>query len=408
MKTVILFLLLLTTAFGAHVESFKWANGESYLAFLKRNNLPFKELYANLDDEDKKSVEDIRSRVNYQILFNDTDHSIEQILIPLNDELQIHIYKKDGKWQFEAIPIISITKTQGVALAINFSPYYDLIKKTGSIKLATIFMQGYKNTLDFKSSIRKGDRLAMIYDQKYRLGHPFSMPTLKASVVELHKRKHYIYLNSDDRYYNEKAKQVEGFLFGMPLEHVRITSRFTLKRWHPVLHKYRAHLGVDMGARRGTPIHAAGKGRVIYAGWMRGYGNVIKIRHEDGYVTLYAHQKRFRSGIRRGRRVAKGEIIGYVGNTGISTGPHLHFGLYHNGRPINPLKVVQITKKELRGKKLKAFYALKKKYDKELEDLLEAVDQVKKQRKFFRLCYCNNPLVQPAMKKEQKDAENRD
>jgi len=373
------------------VENHKWQNGETYLMFLKRLHLPQSKLYYNLDKEDQKLTEEIRSNVNYQILRNDQDKSVEQILIPLNDELQVHIYKKKKSYVFETIPIISKTKTKAFTLTIDYSPYYDIIKKTGSKKIATIFMQGYKNSLNFKNDIRKGDRLAMIYEQKYRLMQPFSMPLLKASVIELSGKKHFIYLNDDERYYDERGKQVEGFLLAKPVRGARITSRFTRKRWHPILHKYRAHLGVDYGARRGTPIRAAGSGRIIYAGYSRGYGKMIKIRHTDGYVTLYAHQKKFRRGIRRGKYVKKGQVIGYVGSTGLSTGPHLHFGLYKNGRAINPLRVVQVTVKQLRGKQLRAFKKLKQNYDQSLNLHLKNETKFQKAPHFERKCYCYNP-----------------
>jgi murein DD-endopeptidase MepM/ murein hydrolase activator NlpD len=265
-------------------------------------------------------------------------------------------------------------------------------------------MQGYKNSLNFKNDIRKGDKLAMIYEQKYRLSQPFSMPILKASVIEMHKKKHFIYLNDDDRYYDEKGKQVEGFLLAKPVRNARITSRFTRRRWHPILHKYRAHLGVDYGARRGTPIYAAGSGRVVFAGYTRGYGKVIKIRHSDGYMTLYAHQKKFKRGIRRGKYVKRGQVIGYVGSTGLSTGPHLHFGLYKNGRAINPLRVVQVTVRQLKGKKLKAFKKLKANYDESLELHLKNNTPFEKDNKFSRVCYVYNP--HPYITKES-DEQNK-
>jgi murein DD-endopeptidase MepM/ murein hydrolase activator NlpD len=127
--------------------------------------------------------------------------------------------------------------------------------------------------------------------------------------------------------------------FRMPLDRIRITSRFTHRRWHPILHKYRPHHGVDFGAKRGTPIRAIASGRVIYAGWMRGYGKTIKIDHGHGFVSLYGHQSALK--VKRGQRVRRGQIIGRVGNTGRSTGPHLHLGLYRRGKPVDPLKYIR-------------------------------------------------------------------
>ncbi len=383
---LILFLIFFISLQASYVENFRYKNGETYLMFLKRLGLPQKELYYNLDKDDQRLTEDIRSGVNYQILFG-KDKSIQQILIPVTDELQIHIYKKNGRYGFETIPVIYSKKTKAFVLSLNNSPYYDIIKTTNSKKIATIFVQAYKNSLNFKTDLRKGDKLAMIYEQKYRLSKPFSMPELKASVIELGRKKHFVYLNDDGRYYNEQAKQVEGFLLSRPIPNARITSRFTLRRWHPILHKYRAHLGVDFGARRGTPIRAAGSGRVIYAAYSRGYGNVVKIRHTDGYVTLYAHMKKFKRGIRRGKHVKKGQVIGYVGSTGLSTGPHLHFGLYKNGRAINPLRVVQVATIKLKGRAKKAFLKLKKNYDESLMLHLKNNTEFKKDFTYDRTCY---------------------
>jgi murein DD-endopeptidase MepM/ murein hydrolase activator NlpD len=377
--------LLATAVFGSVVDRYRWENGQTYLIFLEEHNLPGKELYYNLDKDDQRLTEEMRSGIHYQIL-RDNNNSIEQILLPLNDELQIHIYKDKEKYKFEAIPIISTTRTEAFHTTVTSSPMYNILKETGSKKLAQIFISGFKHSLNFKNDIRKGDELVMLYDQKYRLEQPFSMPVLKAAMIEMRHKKHFIYLNDDGRYYDEKGHQVEGFLLARPVN-ARISSRFTKRRWHPILHKWKAHLGVDYAARRGTPVHAAGSGTVIWAARMGTYGNLIKIRHLDGYETRYAHLKSFRRGIHRGKRVKKGQTIGYVGTTGRSTGPHLHFELRKRGRAINPLRVVQVTTKKLKGKAKKAFIKLKKNYDESLELHLNNKTAFKKLPPFENMSY---------------------
>ena len=355
-------LLFVTSLFSAQVENLRWSNGETYLVFLERVNLPVKKLYYDLDKDDQRLTEEMRAGVNYQIL-KDNNSTIEQVLLPLNDELQIHLYRDKNEYHFEAIPIISSTKTEAFALEITRSPNYDILKQTDSQKIAQIFTANFRNSLNFKRDLRVGDPLVMIYEQKYRLGLPFSMPTLKVAMIEMRGKQHFIYLNDDGRYYDEKAHEVEGFLLARPVKGARISSYFTKRRFHPILKKWKAHLGVDYAARRGTPVVAAGSGRVIKAGRAGSYGNLIKIRHADGYETRYAHLKSLRRGIRRGKYVKKGQTIGYVGTTGRSTGPHLHFELRKRGRAINPLRVVQVTTKKLKGKEKKAFLKLKKNYD---------------------------------------------
>ena len=381
--------LLITSAFGAKVENFRWLNGETYLVFLEKHNLPVKPLYYDLDKDDQTLTEEMRAGINCQIL-RDDKNKIDQILLPLNDELQIHIYKKNSEYNFEAIPIISTTKAEAFTLKINHSPYYDIIKATGSKKLAEIFVSSFKYSLNFKNDLRKGDTLIMIYDQKYRLGKPFSMPTLKVAMIELKKKQHYIYLNDDGRYYDENGHEVEGFLLARPVRGARISSRFTKRRFHPVLKKWKAHLGVDYAARRGTPIVAAGSGTVVYAGRLGSYGKLVKIRHADGYETRYAHMKSFRRGIKRGKRVKKGQTIGYVGSTGRSTGPHLHFELRKRGRAVNPMNVVQVTTKKLKGKEKKAFLTLKNNYDESLKLHFKNETKFMKRPKLQKTCYVYN------------------
>lgn len=388
MRTFLLLFLFVTSLFSSHIEAFRWPSGTSFLMFLEKHALPIDSLYYDLDRDDQQLTEEIRSGVHCQILKTDAGE-VTQLLIPMNDELQIHVYKNNGKYFFEAIPIISEMRREAFTLKIKHSPYLDIINQTGSKKLAQIFVANFRHSLDFKRDLRPGDTLVMMYDQKYRLGEPFSMPILRAAMIELNGRKNYIYLNKDDRYYNAKGNEVEGFLLAKPVRGARISSRFTKRRFHPVLKKYRAHLGVDYAARRGTPVLAAGGGKVIYVGKTRGYGNLIKIRHIDGYVSLYAHLKSFRRGMKKGKYVKKGHTIAYVGNTGLSTGPHLHFGLYKHGRAINPLRVVQVTTKKLKGKEYKKFVQLKNNYDESLNLHIANATPFIKEPKPDSVCYFN-------------------
>ncbi|MCK9491294.1 MAG: peptidoglycan DD-metalloendopeptidase family protein [Sulfurimonas sp.] len=384
-----LLLILTTTLFSAQVERFRWIKDETYLIFLEKHNLPTFRLYYGLDKDDQELTEEMRAGVNCQIL-RDDEGAIQQALLPLNDELQVHIYKHNDEYNFEAIPIISETKTESFTLTINNSPYYDIIKETGSKKLAQIFVSNFKNSLNFKRDLRKGDTLVMIYDQKYRLGRPFSMPTLKAAMIEMRKKKNFIYLNDDERYYDAKGHEVEGFLLARPVQATRISSYFTKRRYHPILKKWKAHLGIDYAARPGTPIIAAGSGTIAHAARLGSYGNLIKIRHADGYETRYAHLKSFRRGIHRGKYVKKGHTIGYVGSTGRSTGPHLHFELRKHGVAINPLNVVQVTTKKLKGKGYDAFVKLKENFDQSIELHLSNQTKYTKPPKKESVCYFKN------------------
>ncbi|BDY12660.1 peptidoglycan DD-metalloendopeptidase family protein [Hydrogenimonas cancrithermarum] len=349
-----LFLIFFLASFlqASIVQKAPWPQGESFLHFLEHHGMP-QSIYWNLDKEDKELCEEIRAGVTYYTMTDDNGSTIEQVLIPINEELQIHLVRDGDGYRFEMIPVAYEEITDIFALPIERSPYQDIIKATNNRLLAYAFVDAFKNSFDF-TRLRKGDMVAVVYKEKLRLGHPYGLPTIEAAMIEKRKKPTYLF-RFKERYYDEKGREVEGFLFRKPVNHVRITSRFTLRRWHPVLHRYRAHLGVDFGGRTGTPIYAAADGRIIFAGRLGGYGNVIKIRHRDGFMTLYAHMHKFRRGMRRGKYVKKGQVIGYIGSTGMSTGPHLHFGLYKNGRPINPLGVIKVTKKTIYGKTRKEF-----------------------------------------------------
>jgi murein DD-endopeptidase MepM/ murein hydrolase activator NlpD len=389
LRFLILFVLFWTSLFSSEIERYRWINGETYLVFLEKNNLPTKELYYNLDTEDQRLTEELLSGVHYQVA-KDSKGQIEQILLPLNDELQIHIYKQNNEYKFEAIPIITTTQTETFSVVITSSPLYNILKETGSKKLAQIFAASFKNSLNFKTGIKPGDTLVMIYEQKYRMGKVFSMPTLKAAMVELSGKKNYIYLNDDEKYYDEKGAQAEEFLLARPVSGARISSTFTKSRFHPVLKKWKAHLGVDYAARPGTPVMAAGDGYVNYAANAGSYGNLIRISHADGFETRYAHLKSFKSDIKKGRNVKKGQVIAYVGNTGRSTGPHLHFELRKKSVAINPLSVVQVATVSLSGKEKAAFEALKKKYNSSIESHLNNKPEYIKARKTRAKCYFFN------------------
>jgi murein DD-endopeptidase MepM/ murein hydrolase activator NlpD len=389
MKLLLTFFLFAFTLFASQVETFRWSEGETYLSYLERNKLPLKPLYYNLDEDEQQLTEEIISGVNCH-MSKGNNGELLQVFIPLNDELQIHIYKHDKDYFFETIPIISETKTEAFTLKIENSPYLDIIKETGSVKLASIFIASFKNSLNFKRDLKKGDALAMIYEQKYRLGRPFSMPTLKVAMIEMNGKKNFIYLNEDEKYYNENGDKQEEFLLSIPIRNARISSYFTKKRFHPVLKKYRAHLGVDYAASRGTPVLAAGDGRVVFVGESRGYGKTVKIQHGNDFLSLYAHLNSFKSGIRNGSSVKQGDIIAYVGNTGLSTGPHLHFGLYQDNTAVDPLKSLKIAAKKLEGKERSAFLKLASNYKQSIELHLKNETKFERISSDENLCYFNN------------------
>lgn len=365
-RVLLLLLILSTITFAAKVKRSAWVKGMSFETYLQKHNVP-KTILDKLDEDDSILVSDVGNSRSYYELIASTG-IILQALIPVGEELQLHLYKTLKGYKVEVIPIEYQENTYVALLKIDSSPYGDIVKKIKNRRLANEFTRLLKHSVNFKT-IKKGDPIAIVYTQKMRLGQPIGVPNIKAAMLETHGKKHYVFKHTDGKYYNEKGKVLVQKYMRKPLNHIRITSHFTNRRFHPVLKRWKAHLGTDFGARRGTPILAAAEGKVIFSGWKGGYGKVIKIQHKDKYVTLYAHQSRLKA--KKGQYVSAGQIIGFVGSTGRSTGPHLHFGVYKNGRAINPMRMVKFSTGGLTGKGKKAFIARKVKYTKIIGELFE-------------------------------------
>ena len=224
-------------------------------------------------------------------------------------------------------------------------------------RVQNLLLQTFSLDVDFNAPARPGDRLMALYSASEETDAPVEVlfASLIAAGVE---RKLYRYKSSDGTidYFDEDGKTGDKFLMRKPMERGVYRSGFGMRN-HPILRRSRMHKGVDYAAPRGTKIYAAGDGVVEEAGWKAGYGRWVMLKHKNGYETGYGHQSRIADGIRPGTRVKQGQIIGYVGSTGFSTGPHLHFEVHVNGRPVNPLKIRLHRGKELSGDSLVAFNA---------------------------------------------------
>jgi murein DD-endopeptidase MepM/ murein hydrolase activator NlpD len=197
--------------------------------------------------------------------------------------------------------------------------------------------------IDFSLDIRSGDRFGIVYEElfkddvKIRNGRILSAEFINDG--KTYRATYYKDPTGDSDYYAPDGRSMRKAFLRSPVKFSRISSRFSNKRWHPVLSKWRSHKGVDYAAARGTPIRASGDGKIIHAGRKGGYGRLIVIRHGGRYTTAYGHLHRYAKGARTGKKVKQGQIIGYVGSSGLATGPHLHYEFRVNGVHRNPLTV---------------------------------------------------------------------
>ncbi|MBI2306754.1 MAG: peptidoglycan DD-metalloendopeptidase family protein [Rhodocyclales bacterium] len=214
--------------------------------------------------------------------------------------------------------------------------------------IATQLAEIFGGDIDFHRDLRKGDRFNVAYEMLYQRGQPVRGGRILAAEFTNDQKTYQAYWYSSDNgktggYYSAEGKSLRKAFLRSPLEFSRVTSGFTNNRFHPVLNTWRAHKGVDYGAPIGTRVRSVADGTVEFAGRQGGYGNLLLIRHHGTYTTAYGHLNGFAAGIRKGARVAQGDTIGYVGQTGLASGPHLHYEFRVREQQVNPLTVTLPT-----------------------------------------------------------------
>lgn len=214
----------------------------------------------------------------------------------------------------------------------------------------------FASDVDFNNDIHAGDELRILVNELQDMeGNTLAPGDIKAVLLILGEKEYWAfrYEGPDGKgFFDLNGRSLKKTFLRSPLPFLRVTSGFTLRRFHPILGKERPHLGVDFGAPVGTPVMAAASGKVIEAAWENGYGNVVKIRHGQ-LTTLYGHLSKIK--VKTGQLVKQGQVIGLVGSTGLSTGPHLHYGMYKNGVAIDPMSVKMDTLAVVRNAEFRAF-----------------------------------------------------
>ena len=255
---------------------------------------------------------------------------------------------------------------------VESSLWVAMQKQDTDPQLAVVLSNIFGWTIDF-FGIQKKDEYRVLYEQEEVDGKRLlNFNVIAASFRHGDSTYYAITFEQDGEvlYYNDKVNSLEGAFLKAPLDYFRITSRFTNSRFHPVLKRYRAHHGVDYAAPVGTPVYAIGSGRVIDKGYQaKGGGNYVKIKHNSMYTTIYMHLSRFAKGLKVGKTVAQKEVIGYVGSTGLSTGPHSDFRVYENGKPINPLTIKSQPKKPISSANMPQFQVVRDSLIRLLQDM---------------------------------------
>lgn len=290
----------------------------------------------------RQSLRDLKPKQQLKILIN-AEHQLEQLVYPLSMTRTLSISRNGENYVSKIIEIPITVKTRTASGVIQDSLFSDG-EKAGLtdqqiMELANIFAWD----IDFAKDIKPGDRFSVVLEDQYKNDQKIGGGHIIAAEFINQNRQfraiRYTTPDGDVSYYTPDGHSLKKAFLRTPVKFTHITSFFSKSRFHPVLHRFRAHKGVDYAAPMGTPVKATADGRVIFKGRQGGYGNVVMIQHMGKYSTVYGHLLRFANNLSRGSRVRQGDVIGYVGMSGLATGPHLHYEFRINNHHYDPLKV---------------------------------------------------------------------
>lgn len=291
------------------------------------------------------------------------DDQFDSFLYEIDQNEQLLIRRQDDQFEISRIPIayeVDEVMVKGVISSSLFNAVEEIGEEPGlAITLADIFAWD----IDFILDIREGDSFQAVVEKRFRDGQPAGYGRILAAEFVNQGRSYRAVLfrdGTDSRpaYYDPEGKNLRKAFLKAPLSFTRISSGFTMKRFHPITKTWKAHPAIDYVAPTGTPIKTVGDGTVVRKGYTAGNGNFAEIRHTNGYSTIYLHMSKFAKGMAKGKRVTQGQVIGYVGSTGLATGPHLCFRMRKNGNPVNPSRIKVPSAPAVSGEHMGEFLAL--------------------------------------------------
>lgn len=317
--------------------------GDNLTRIFKHHRIPLSDMYAviNLGKPVAKLKRLLPGQKLYLIL--GPKRHLRGLSLPVNHTDRIEVVWKDGKFEASVADVQTVASTHFATFTVDHSLYIDGMHAGLSKKLLLELADIFGWEVDFKKDLRRGDHFDVLYQTLLTAGNTVEM----GDVVDVRFTHNGRVLRAtrftDSKgitdYYDPQGFSWAHSFVRKPLHYSHISSLFNPRRMHPILHIRRPHWGVDFAAPRGTKVWATGKGKVTFMGRKGGYGRVIMIRHNSKYTTVYGHLRRFARHLHVGSVVQQKQIIGYVGSTGLATGPHLHYEVRVKGHPVNPLHV---------------------------------------------------------------------
>ncbi len=364
-----------------HVSYFS-KSGDTYESIVNKLNISQKEKKGVVDTilkEKNLKILRINKKFSFKIDNLSNNKIIEfKIQTDKKNEILFTRLGESDNYKSEQIKKNLIKKLVYKETIITDSLYNSAIKLNISPNIIIEFARLYGFQIDFQRDVWKDDSFQIIYEEFINQDKKiidtgeiiFASLNIQNTNYQLYK---YEYDKNKIDYFDENGKSIKKTLMKTPINGARLSSSYG-KRKHPILGYTKMHTGTDFAAPEGTPIMASGDGKITKAGWCGGGGNCVKIKHNRKYQTVYAHMSKFGRGIKKGVRVKQGQIIGYVGSTGMSTGPHLHYEVIENGKKINSQKLKLPSGKILKGEERKKFEVSKIKIDVLKSNLLSKVN----------------------------------
>lgn len=333
--------------FGINLDSFEVSNGvvrrnQNLASIFSELNVPYETLQKIIDSAD--NIFDFRKvkRGNSYFVFHEPDSAkLARYFVYIDDPVHYFVFDlgDSARVYMRTKKINSEFKT--VSGVIEYSLWQTILDEGLNPELTNQLSEIYAWTIDF-FGLQKGDSFKLIYEEQFVDSSSIGVSRIMAAWFSHAGEEFYAIpfrQNGKEDFFDEEGNSLRKAFLKAPLRFSRISSKFSHSRMHPILKIRRPHHGIDYAAPVGTPVHAIGDGKITVAQYKGQAGRLVKIRHNSTYTTAYMHLSRYGSGIKTGRYVKQGDIVGYVGSSGLSTGPHLDFRFYKNGTPIDPLKV---------------------------------------------------------------------
>lgn len=326
------------------VVSLAVEKGDSLSTLFNKAGLPISLMYKVLDSraDAKKYLSQLNVNQKFEFTLDEAGDLLSLVTKP-NMLNTYSVTKQGDSFQFQHNAITPTYKEVYAYGVINSSLFAAADKADVPHSMILEIANAFGYDIDFALDLRQGDEFEAVFEQKLVKGKAVGTGNLLAARFVNRGKEftavRYVSKKGVVAYYRADGTSMKRAFIRTPVDFTRISSKFTLGRYHPILNKIRAHKGVDYAAPTGTAIRAAGSGRIVERGWKGGYGNAIVIQHGKTYSTLYGHMSRFAPDLKVGSHVQQGQTIGYVGMTGLATGPHLHYEFRVNGQHVDPLSV---------------------------------------------------------------------